>query len=680
GPSLPPPPPPRRHGNGPAPSAPAMAAPHLWKLRPSRRTTIQQLGRQVSSASKSRTYSNLLLAMRQRPRPAARPPPAPMAAAAARQHPRMAGAEPEVPSPPPSTALLGSREDLSMLLTPSPYEPRGEPRPLRRAAGSRGSCAGEPLGAPRTAAGRGGGGGDGRWGSAGEPRGALRAEAGEGGSPHGSSHGSPPRPAAGGGLTASQPRGEPPGVVPQALRVPLVLRPLQVQGPLAAELLRGPQVAPKQAPLKMQALLEPAVKIETKNVPLTVLPSDSGMPDTPFSKDKSGHVKRPMNAFMVWARIHRPALAKANPTANNAEISVQLGLEWSKLSEEQKQPYYDEARKIKQRHREEFPGWVYQPRPGKRKRFPLNSIITTNPAAVLPFQSPGYSIVIPTVQNSIGHPVCEAVCLITLPSVQRPGPITLFQSTFASTTSLAVPAPTLPMHPVIASQHFAESVQTGACDVSSGPNCPLKRLTPVFVESSSRNSSNTVTAHGRFSVSTIELPKEYSGLSACPRGVPLSQATPLPHSRLYETPPRFSFHHPYFVPGPYYFPSSTCPFSRPPFGCGNFSSSVPECLGCYENRYQTQEMKFSVLDRDYPFREYPEEIVHQDSHNCESLEEVTCRSSRSEEECVSPMPQLDIGAIENVLSATPPTPSSIQIVNVTDSDEEEEEEKVLREL
>ncbi|XP_032053047.1 transcription factor SOX-30 [Aythya fuligula] len=569
-----------------------------------------------------------------------------------------------------------------------------------------GSCAGEPPGAPRTAAGRGVGGGDGRWGSAGEPRGALRAKAGEGGSPHGS----PPRPAAGGGLTASQPRGEPPGVVPQALRVPLVLRPLpaaaavQVQGPLAAELLRGPQVAPKQAPLKMQALLEPAVKIETKNVPLTVLPSDSGMPDTPFSKDKSGHVKRPMNAFMVWARIHRPALAKANPTANNAEISVQLGLEWSKLSEEQKQPYYDEARKIKQRHREEFPGWVYQPRPGKRKRFPLNvsgllsgttqSIVTTNPAAVLPFQSPGYSVVIPTVQNSIGHPACEALSAIRLPasSVQRPGPITLFQSTFASTTSLAVPAPTLPMHPVIASQHFAESVQTEACDVSSGSNCPLKRLTPVFVESSSRNPSNTVTAHGRFSVSTIELPKEYSGLSACPRGVPLSQATPLPHSRLYESPPigqpvnlfgappRFSFHHPYFVPGPYYFPSSTCPFSRPPFGCGNFSSSVPECLGYYENRYQTQEMKFSVLDRDYPFREYPEEIVHEDSHNCESLEEVTCHSSRSEEECVSPIPQLDIGAIENVLSATPPTPSSIQLVNVTDTDEEEEEEKVLREL
>lgn len=85
----------------------------------------------------------------------------------------------------------------------------------------------------------------------------------------------------------------------------------------------------------------------------------SGIPDTPFSKDRDGHVKRPMNAFMVWARIHRPALAKANPAANNAEISVQLGLEWNKLTEEQKKPYYDEAQKIKEKHREEFPGTEY---------------------------------------------------------------------------------------------------------------------------------------------------------------------------------------------------------------------------------------------------------------------------------------------------------------------------------
>ncbi|KAF1659924.1 Transcription factor SOX-30, partial [Aptenodytes patagonicus] len=498
------------------------------------------------------------------------------------------------------------------------------------------------------------------------------------------------------------------GILPEELKIPVVFHSLppgtriQIQGPLPPELIHVTKVPVKQVPLKMQSLLEPSVKIETKNVPLTVLPSDSGMPDTPFSKDKSGHVKRPMNAFMVWARIHRPALAKANPAANNAEISVQLGLEWSKLTEEQKQPYYDEAQKIKQRHREEFPGWVYQPRPGKRKRFPLpvsavfsgasQSIIATNPAGICPFQSPAYSVLIPNVKNSIGHPACESPSAIRLPasSIQHAGPIALFQTTSASTTSVAVPAPTLPLRPVISPQHFAEPAQTEALDVSSGLNCSLKRPAPVFFESFSRNPSNITTTNGRFPVSNREPPKEYPGVSVFPRGVPLPQATPFLHSHLYESPPigqpaslfgvspRFSFHHSYFVPGPHYFPSSTCPFSRPPFGCGNFSSSAPECLGFYEDRYQRQEVMFSALDGDYPFKEYPEERIREDRRSCESLEIVSCHNSCNEERYLSPLPQLDVGALEEVLSATPSTPSSI-LVNVTDSDDEEEV-KLLREL
>ncbi|NXL94701.1 SOX30 factor, partial [Alectura lathami] len=497
------------------------------------------------------------------------------------------------------------------------------------------------------------------------------------------------------------------GILPENLKIPLVLRPLspsaliQVQGPPPSELIHVPKGPVSQVPLKMQSLLEPSVKIETKNIPLTVLPSDSGMPDAPFSKDKSGHIKRPMNAFMVWARIHRPALAKANPGANNAEISVQLGLEWSKLTKEQKQPYYDEAQKIKQRHREEFPGWVYQPRPGKRRRFPLavtavfsnttQSIITTNPAAICPIQSPAWSVVMPNVQNSIGHPVCEAPPAIRLPaaSVQRPGPINIFQPIMASTTPVAVPAPALPLHSVIASQYFAAPLQREVRDVS--PYCFLKRPTPVFVEISNRNLSNTTTTSGRFFVSNSEPQKEYSGGSAFPRGALLPHVTPLPYSHLYESPPigqaanlfgappQFSFHHPCFVPGYRYFPSSTCPFSQPPFGYGNFSSPVPECFGCCGDGYQKQEMKFSALNREYHFREYQEESMREDSPICVRLGEVSRPSSHSEEEYISPIQQLDIEAFENVLSANPPSPSSIQIVNVTDSDNEEKE-KVLREL
>nr|XP_009940937.1 PREDICTED: transcription factor SOX-30 [Opisthocomus hoazin] len=497
------------------------------------------------------------------------------------------------------------------------------------------------------------------------------------------------------------------GILPEDLKIPVVFQPLspaapvQIQDPLPQELIHVTKAPVTAVPLKMQPLLRPSVKTETKNVPLTVLPSDSGMPDTPFSKDKSGHVKRPMNAFMVWARIHRPALAKANPTANNAEISVQLGLEWSKLTEEQKQPYYDEAHKIKQKHREEFPGWIYQPRPGKKKRFPLpvsavfsgtsQSIISTNPSGICPFQSPAYSVVIPNVKNSIGHPVCESPA-IRLPasSIQPAGPITLLRTTSASTASVAVPAPALTLRPIISPQHFAEPAQTEAFGVSSGLNCSPKRPTPVFMESFGRSPSNITNASGTFSVPNSEPPKECPGVSVFPRGIPLPQATPFLHSRLYGpppvgqpaslfgVPPRFSFHHPYFVSGPHYFPSSTCPFSRPPFGCGNFSSSVPECLGFYEDKYPREEVMFSALDGNYPFKECSAESIHEGRGSCEGPGVVSCHSSCNEERYLSPLPQLDVGALQEVLSP-PATPSSVHLINVIDSDEEEEV-KLLQEL
>ncbi|XP_003782049.1 transcription factor SOX-30 isoform X1 [Otolemur garnettii] len=498
----------------------------------------------------------------------------------------------------------------------------------------------------------------------------------------------------------------------QDLRIPLTLHTvppgarIQFQGPPPSELIRLTKVPLTPVPIKMQSLLEPSVKIETKDVPLTVLPSDAGIPDTPFSKDRNGHVKRPMNAFMVWARIHRPALAKANPAANNAEISVQLGLEWNKLSEEQKKPYYDEAQKIKEKHREEFPGWVYQPRPGKRKRFPLSvsnvfsgttqNIISTNPTTIYPYRSPTYSVVIPSLQNTITHPVGDAPPAIQLPTpaVQRPSSITLFQPSVSSTAQVSVQAPSLPLRPALPPQRFPGPSQTDTHRLHSGANRSVKRPTPVSLESTNRIPTSASTAHARFATSTIQPPKEYSSVSTCPRSAPIPQAPPIPHSHIYQppplghpatlfgTPPRFSFHHPYFLPGPHYFPSSTCPYSRPPFGYGNFPSSMPECLGYYEDRYQKHEAMFSALNRDYPFRDYPDERTHnEDSRSCESVDGTSYYNSHghSGEEYLNPMPQLDIGALENVFTAPTSTPSSIQQVNVTDSDEEEEE-KVLRNL
>ncbi|XP_056379892.1 transcription factor 7-like 1-A [Hyla sarda] len=149
---------------------------------------------------------------------------------------------------------------------------------------------------------------------------------------------------------------------------------------------------------------EPLVKLNTENVPFTLPPS--GRPYQQFDVNRSGHVKRPMNAFMIWARIHRPALARANPTASNASISIHLGWEWSKLTEKQKNPYYLEAWKLKVKHSQMFPDWTYMPRLGKDKKPPPN--VNNKSSAVL-LRPPTSTFMMPPCTQTTG----EAITLPT---------------------------------------------------------------------------------------------------------------------------------------------------------------------------------------------------------------------------------------------------------------------------
>ncbi|KAA0197546.1 hypothetical protein HAZT_HAZT009188 [Hyalella azteca] len=60
-------------------------------------------------------------------------------------------------------------------------------------------------------------------------------------------------------------------------------------------------------------------------------------------KHNPNHIKRPMNAFMVWSQMERREIVKFAPDTHNAEISKQLGKRWKLLTEEQRQPYIQEA-------------------------------------------------------------------------------------------------------------------------------------------------------------------------------------------------------------------------------------------------------------------------------------------------------------------------------------------------
>eukprot|EP01137_Pigoraptor_chileana_P033574 Opistho-2@24662 len=97
----------------------------------------------------------------------------------------------------------------------------------------------------------------------------------------------------------------------------------------------------------------------------------------PKRESKKNHIKRPMNAFMIFSTSFRGTLREQFPNHDNKLISKMLGDMWAELAESEREKYVDMATQLKTAHRKAHPDWKYN----KARKPPVTKITAQTVAA-----------------------------------------------------------------------------------------------------------------------------------------------------------------------------------------------------------------------------------------------------------------------------------------------------------
>ncbi|CAL8292652.1 unnamed protein product [Merluccius merluccius] len=85
----------------------------------------------------------------------------------------------------------------------------------------------------------------------------------------------------------------------------------------------------------------------------------SALPKDLDRKREKDHIRRPMNAFMIFSKRHRALVHQRHPNQDNRTVSKILGEWWYALGSNEKQQYHDLAFQVKEAHFKAHPDWKW---------------------------------------------------------------------------------------------------------------------------------------------------------------------------------------------------------------------------------------------------------------------------------------------------------------------------------
>ncbi|XP_067858292.1 transcription factor 7-like 2 isoform X5 [Heptranchias perlo] len=117
------------------------------------------------------------------------------------------------------------------------------------------------------------------------------------------------------------------------------------------------------------AIVTPTVKQESSQSDVGSLNNSKHHQDAKKEEEKKKpHIKKPLNAFMLYMKEMRAKVVAECTLKESAAINQILGRRWHALTREEQAKYYELARKERQLHMQLYPGWSARDNYGKRKK------------------------------------------------------------------------------------------------------------------------------------------------------------------------------------------------------------------------------------------------------------------------------------------------------------------------